>query len=36
VKVDAERNLLFLGGSVPGAMNGLLTGAQTGSPSRHD
>ena len=36
VKVDAERNLLFLGGSVPGPMNGLLTVRKQGGPSRHD
>ncbi len=36
VRVDAERNLLFLGGSVPGPMNGLLTVRKQGGPSRHD
>src|SRR2546426_3221745 len=36
VKVDAERNLLFLGGSVPGPMNGLVTVRKQGGPSRHD
>jgi large subunit ribosomal protein L3 len=36
VRVDAERNLLFVGGSVPGPMNGLLTVRKQGGPSRHD
>lgn len=36
VRVDAERNLLFLRGSVPGPMNGLLTVRKQGGPSRHD
>jgi len=36
VKVDAERNLLFLRGAVPGPMNGLLTVRKQGGPSRHD
>ncbi len=36
VKVDAERNLLFVRGAVPGAMNGLLTVRKQGGPSRHD
>lgn len=36
VKVDAERNLLFVRGSVPGPMNGLLTVRKQGGPSRHD
>src|SRR6266511_1806998 len=36
VRVDAERNLLFLGGSVPGPTNGLLTVRKQGGPSRHD
>ena len=36
VRVDAERNLLFLGGSVPGPMNGLLSVRKQGGRSRHD
>jgi large subunit ribosomal protein L3 len=36
VKVDAERNLLFVRGSVPGPMNGLLTVRKQGGRSRHD
>ena len=36
VKVDAERNLLFVRGSVPGSMNGLVTIRKQGGPSRHD
>ena len=28
VKVDAERNLLFVRGAVPGAKNGIVTGEQ--------
>lgn len=36
VKVDAERNLLFVRGSVPGPMNGLVTVRKQGGPSRHD
>src|SRR5438094_653922 len=36
VKVDVERNLLFLRGAVPGPMNGLLTVRKQGGPSRHD
>ncbi|HEV8263890.1 MAG TPA: 50S ribosomal protein L3 [Gemmatimonadales bacterium] len=36
VRVDAERNLLFVRGSVPGPMNGLLTIRKQGGPSRHD
>lgn len=36
VKVDAERNLLFVKGAVPGPMNGLLTIRKQGGPSRHD
>src|SRR5690242_1735013 len=36
VKVDAERNLLFVRGSVPGSMNGLLTIRKQGGRSRHD
>ncbi len=36
VKVDAERNLLFVHGSVPGSMNGLVTVRKQGGKSRHD
>src|SRR6266581_2897184 len=36
VKIDAERNLLLVRGSVPGPMNGLLTVRKQGGPSRHD
>jgi large subunit ribosomal protein L3 len=36
VRVDAERNLLFLRGAVPGPMNGLLTVRKQGGRSRHD
>jgi large subunit ribosomal protein L3 len=36
VKIDAERNLLFVRGSVPGPMNGLVTVLKQGGPSRHD
>ncbi len=36
VKVDAERNLLFVRGSIPGPMNGLVTIRKQGGPSRHD
>jgi len=36
VKVDAERNVLFIKGAVPGPMNGLLTVRKQGGPSRHD
>jgi large subunit ribosomal protein L3 len=36
VRVDAERNLLFVRGSVPGPMNGLLTVRKQGGSSRHD
>jgi large subunit ribosomal protein L3 len=36
VKVDAERNLLFVRGAVPGPTNGLLTIRKQGGPSRHD
>jgi large subunit ribosomal protein L3 len=35
-RVDAERNLLFIRGSVPGSMNGLLTVRKQGGKSRHD
>ena len=36
VKVDAERNLLFVRGAVPGPMNGLVTVRKQGGRSRHD
>jgi len=36
VKVDAERNLLFVRGSVPGPFNGLVTVRKQGGRSRHD
>src|SRR2546426_4523918 len=36
VRGDAERNLLFLGGSVPGPVDGVLTVRKQGGPSRHD
>ena len=36
VKIDAERNLLFVRGSVPGPMNGLVTVRKQGGRSRHD
>ena len=36
VKVDTERNLLLVRGSVPGPMNGLLTVRKQGGRSRHD
>jgi len=36
VRVDAEKNLLFVRGAVPGPMNGLLTVRKQGGRSRHD
>jgi large subunit ribosomal protein L3 len=36
VKVDAERNLLFVRGAVPGPTNGLVTVRRQGGRSRHD
>lgn len=36
VKVDAERNLLFVRGAVPGPTNGLVTVRKHGGRSRHD
>src|SRR2546430_1598363 len=36
VTVDAERNLLFVRGSVPGPFNGLVTVRKQGGRSRHD
>ncbi len=36
VKVDAERNLLFVRGAVPGSKNGIVTVAMQEGKSRHD
>jgi large subunit ribosomal protein L3 len=36
VKVDADRNLLFVRGAVPGSVNGLVTIRKQGGRSRHD
>jgi large subunit ribosomal protein L3 len=36
VRVDTERNLLFVRGAIPGAKNGIVTVAKQGGPSRHD
>ncbi len=36
VRVDAEKNLLFVRGAVPGPMNGLVTVRKQGGKSRHD
>jgi large subunit ribosomal protein L3 len=36
VRVDADRNLLFLRGAIPGAKNGIVTVAKQGGRSRHD
>lgn len=36
VRVDAERNLLFIRGAVPGARNGIVLVAKQGGRSRHD
>jgi len=36
VRVDAERNLLFVEGAIPGARNGIVTVAKQGGKSRHD
>jgi large subunit ribosomal protein L3 len=36
VKVDTDRNLLFVRGAVPGPTNGLLTVRKQGGRSRHD
>jgi large subunit ribosomal protein L3 len=35
VRVDPERNLLFVRGAVPGPVNGLVTIRKQGGPSRH-
>ncbi|HEU4801141.1 MAG TPA: 50S ribosomal protein L3 [Gemmatimonadales bacterium] len=36
VKVDPERNLLFVRGAIPGSRNGIVTVAKQGGKSRHD
>lgn len=36
VRVDADKNLLFVRGAVPGPMNGLVTVRKQGGKSRHD
>jgi large subunit ribosomal protein L3 len=36
VRIDAERNLLFVRGAVPGPRNGLVTIRKQGGRSRHD
>jgi large subunit ribosomal protein L3 len=36
VRIDAERNLLFIRGAVPGSVNGIVTVAKQGGRSRHD
>ena len=36
VRVDAERNLLFVRGAVPGSVNGYVTIRKQGGRSRHD
>ena len=36
VKVDSERNLLFVRGAIPGSKNGIVTVAKQGGKSRHD
>jgi large subunit ribosomal protein L3 len=36
VRVDAERNLLFVRGAIPGARNGIVVVAKQGGRSRHD
>jgi large subunit ribosomal protein L3 len=36
VRIDAERNLLFVRGAIPGARNGIVTVAKQGGKSRHD
>jgi large subunit ribosomal protein L3 len=36
VRIDAERNLLFVRGAVPGARNGIVVVAKQGGRSRHD
>jgi len=36
VRIDPERNLLFIRGAVPGSVNGIVTVAKQGGRSRHD
>jgi large subunit ribosomal protein L3 len=36
VRVDADRNLLFIKGAIPGSKNGIVTVAKQGGASRHD
>ena len=36
VRIDAEKHLLFVRGAIPGSINGIVTVAQQGGPSRHD
>jgi large subunit ribosomal protein L3 len=36
VRIDADRNLLFVRGAIPGSKNGIVTIAKQGGPSRHD
>ena len=36
VQVDAERNLLFVRGAIPGSKNGIVTVSKQGGKSRHD
>jgi large subunit ribosomal protein L3 len=36
VRIDAEKNLLFVRGAIPGARNGIVMVAKQGGRSRHD
>jgi large subunit ribosomal protein L3 len=36
VRIDTERNLLFIRGAIPGSVNGIVTVAKQGGRSRHD
>jgi large subunit ribosomal protein L3 len=36
VRIDADNNLLFVRGAIPGAKNGIVTVAKQGGGSRHD
>jgi len=36
VRVDAEQNLLFVRGAIPGSKNGIVTVSKQGGKSRHD
>jgi large subunit ribosomal protein L3 len=36
IKIDAERNLLFVRGAIPGSKNGIVTVAKQAGRSRHD